>query len=104
MIEKQTSLDRNSIQNGPERNSSNAIAPASASLPDSVLEKLYRSYALKQKRSALVTFLIASLLFDLWAIFIPQGQSVENLGESILQLVAIKISCRESLIDDFLNK
>ena len=82
MIEKQKSLER-SVRNGPERNSSSAITPASksVSLPDSVLEKIYRSYSLKQKRSALVTFLIASILFDVWAIFIPQGQSLESLGE-----------------------
>lgn len=80
MIEKQKSLER-SARNGPERNSSSAITPASISLPDSVLENIYRSYSLKQKRSALVTFLIASILFDVWAIFIPQGQSLESLGE-----------------------
>jgi hypothetical protein len=80
MIEKQKSLE-NSARNGPERNSSSAIAPISTALPDSVLEKLLSSYSLKQKRSALVVFLAASILFDLWAIFVPQGQSTENLGE-----------------------
>lgn len=78
MIEK--SLE-NSARNGPERNSSSAIAPISTSLPDSVLEKLLSSYSLKQKRSALVVFLAASILFDIWAIFVPQGQSTENLGK-----------------------
>lgn len=80
MIEKKKSSDH-SARNGPERNSSTGIAPTSTSLPDAVLEKLYRSYSLKQKRSALVTFLIASILFDLWAIFIPQGQNMEGLGK-----------------------
>lgn len=80
MIEKQKSFE-NSTRNGPERNSSSAIAPISTSLPDSVLEKLLSSYSLKQKRSALVVFLAASILFDLWAIFVPQGQSTENLGK-----------------------
>lgn len=50
------------------------------SLADDVLEKLYQSYALKQKRPGLGCFLAASILFDLWAIFIHQGQSWENLG------------------------
>jgi hypothetical protein len=78
MIEKQTSLDH---QNGPERNSSSAMAPTSASLPDSVLEKLYRSYALKQKRSALVTFIIASILFDFWVVFLVQGINYAHFGK-----------------------
>lgn len=84
MIEKKKSLE-NSVRNGPatatERNSSSAISPPATSLPDAVLEKLYRSYSLKQKRSAIVTFLIASISFDLWAIFIPQGQSIESLSK-----------------------
>lgn len=80
MIEKKKSLEY-SARNGPDRNSSSAITPASTSLPDAVLEKLYRSYSLKQKRSALVTFLIASISFDLWAILIPQGQNIESLGK-----------------------
>ncbi|ETN62880.1 hypothetical protein AND_005429 [Anopheles darlingi] len=48
-------------------------------LPDAVLDKLYQSYALKQKRVALVCYLIASILFDIWAIAVPQGQSVESI-------------------------
>ena len=50
-------------------------------LSDDVLEKLYQSYALKQKRIAIDCFLAASILFDIWAITIPQGQSWESLGE-----------------------
>jgi adenylate cyclase 3 len=58
------------------------ILPASGiALPDDVLEKLYQSYSLKQRRSGLACFLAASILFDLWAILIPQGQSWESLGK-----------------------
>ncbi|XP_059613778.1 adenylate cyclase type 3 [Phlebotomus argentipes] len=49
-------------------------------LPDSVLEKLYQNYSIKQKRSGLFCFLLTSLLFDLWAIAIPQGQTFWSLG------------------------
>ncbi|XP_058057684.1 adenylate cyclase type 3 [Anopheles bellator] len=48
-------------------------------LPGAVLDKLYQSYALKQKRVAFVCYLIASILFDIWAIAVPQGQSVESI-------------------------
>ncbi|XP_041775582.1 adenylate cyclase type 3 [Anopheles merus] len=48
-------------------------------LPDAVLDKLYQSYALKQKRVAFACYLIASILFDVWAIAVPQGQSVESI-------------------------
>lgn len=50
-------------------------------LPDAVLDKLYQSYALKQKRVAFACYLIASILFDVWAIAVPQGQSVESIGK-----------------------
>lgn len=50
-------------------------------LPDSVLEKLYQNYSIKQKRSGLICFLLTSILFDLWAIAIPQGQTYGSLGE-----------------------
>lgn len=49
-------------------------------LPTSVFEKLYQRYSIKQRRAGLECFLAASVLFDLWAIFIPQGQSWESLG------------------------
>ncbi len=49
-------------------------------LPSNVLEKLYQRYSIKQRRAGLECFLAASVLFDLWAIFIPQGQSWESLG------------------------
>lgn len=54
---------------------------ADVSLPPEVLEKLYQSYAIKQKRDGLSSFLIASIMFDLWAIIVPQGQRLESLGE-----------------------
>lgn len=53
-------------------------------LPDDVLEKLYRSYSLKQKRSGLATFIVAAIVFDLWAILVRQGQSIESSGRQLL--------------------
>lgn len=50
-------------------------------LPADVLEKLYQSYSIKQKRPGLGVFLAASILFDLWAIFVPHGQSWVSLGK-----------------------
>lgn len=81
MIEKQKASELDT----PERNSSSVAGFSSGptpSLPDDVLEKLYRSYSLKQKRSGLTCFIVASIVFDLWAILVPQGQSKESLGES----------------------
>ncbi|KAG4080688.1 hypothetical protein HA402_013218 [Bradysia odoriphaga] len=49
-------------------------------LSSSVLEKLYQRYSIKQRRAGLECFLAASVLFDLWAIFIPQGQLPESIG------------------------
>lgn len=54
---------------------------ADVSLPAEVLEKLYQSYTIKQKRDGLSSFLIASIMFDLWAIIVPQGQRLESMGE-----------------------
>lgn len=66
-------------------------------LPDDVLEKLYRSYSLKQKRSGLACFIAASIVFDLWAIIVPQGQSVETYGElNSLDVREIKVNTHES--------
>lgn len=58
------------------------LPTSSVLLPDDVLEKLYQSYALKQKRVAFGCYLAASMLFDLWAILVPQGQSWEAVGKS----------------------
>lgn len=55
-------------------------------LPDDVLEKLYQSYALKQKRVAFGCYLAASMLFDLWAILVPQGQGWEAVGKCAVPL------------------
>ena len=83
MIEKQK-ICESSAKNTPVRNSSNVTGlPGPASLTDDALEKLYRSYSLKQKRSGLSCFIVTSVVFDLWAIVVPQGQSVESLGELI---------------------
>jgi hypothetical protein len=83
MIEKQKNCE-NSTRDTPERNSSSVAGlPGPASLTDDVLENLYRSYSLKQKRSGLSSFIVASIVFDLWAIIVPQGQSVESLGKLI---------------------
>lgn len=81
MLEKPKKSEH-STRNTPERNSSTVAGLSGpVSLPDDVLEKLYRSYSLKQKRSGLTCFIVASIVFDLWAILVPQGQSVESLGE-----------------------
>lgn len=84
MLEKQK-ISESSAKNTPERNSSSVAGLSSGptSLPDDVLEKLYRSYSLKQKRSGLTCFIVASIVFDLWAIVVPQGQSIESLGKII---------------------
>lgn len=78
MIEKQKRSE-SSARNSPERNSSCVTGPIS--LPDNILESLYKSYSLKQKRSGLECFIVASIVFDLWAILAPQGQSLESLGK-----------------------
>lgn len=57
------------------------LPTSSVLLPDDVLEKLYQSYALKQKRVAFGCYVAASILFDLWAILVPQGQGWESVGE-----------------------
>jgi hypothetical protein len=96
MIEKQKNSD-NSSKATPERNSSSVAALSSGptSLPDDVLEKLFRSYSLKQKRSGLTSFIVASVVFDLWAILVPQGQSAESLGKENHLL-------RQSLLYEFI--
>ena len=86
MIDKQKG-NEGSDKNTPERNSSSVVGLSGpTSLSDDVLEKLYRSYSLKQKRSGLATFIVASIVFDLWAILAPQGQSIESLGKQIVTL------------------
>jgi hypothetical protein len=87
MIEKQKNCE-SSTRNQPDRTSSSVAGlPGPTSLPDDVLEKLYRSYSLKQKRSGLTCFIVASIVFDLWAILVPQGQSIESLGKLISSYV-----------------
>lgn len=56
-------------------------ASAETTLPDTVLATLYHRYSIKQRRAGLECFLAASILFDLWAIFVPQGQSWDSLGK-----------------------
>ena len=81
MIEKQKNCE-SSAKNTPVRNTSSVAGlPGPASLTDDALEKLYRSYSLKQKRSGLSCFIVTSVVFDLWAIVVPQGQSIESLGK-----------------------
>ncbi|CRK93456.1 CLUMA_CG006992, isoform A [Clunio marinus] len=82
--------EKNSERNTPKRNSSSVaglISGQATSLPADVLETLYRSYSLKQKRSGLTCFIAASIVFDLWAILVPQGQSVESLGVTCVFLL-----------------
>lgn len=55
------------------------IPSTDITLQNDVLEKIYRSYSLKQKRSGMNCFMAAAILFDLWAIFIPANQSWLNI-------------------------
>lgn len=75
------------VKNGGKKSSDSveekAQLSADVSLPADVLEKLYQSYAIKQKRDGLSSFLVASIMFDLWAVVVPLGQRVESLGEFI---------------------
>lgn len=70
-----TKNGKKSSDSGEEK----ANLSADVSLPAEVLEKLYQSYTIKQKRDGLSSFLIASIMFDLWAIIVPQGQRMESL-------------------------
>jgi hypothetical protein len=93
MIEKQKNCEI-SVKTMPERNSSSVAGlTGPTSLPDDVLEKLYRSYSLKQKRSGLTSFIVASIVFDCAAILVPQGQSVESLGE-LIYIICYLILCK----------
>jgi hypothetical protein len=58
-----------------------SLSPSSKSLND-VLEKLYRSYSIKQKRSSLECFIIASIMFDLYAIIVPQTENAQSIGKN----------------------
>lgn len=69
------------IESTAGNDNGNNVAPSGVTLPDDVLEKMYQSYSLKQKRAGLTCFLAASILFDVWAIFIPQGQTWESIGK-----------------------
>lgn len=64
-----------------EKAENGGVISADVSLPDDVLGRLFQSYSIKQRRAGLECFLAASVVFDLWAIFVPQGQSWESLGK-----------------------
>lgn len=64
-----------------EKAENGGVISADVSLPNDVLNRLFQSYSIKQRRAGLECFLVASVVFDLWAIFIPQGQSWESLGK-----------------------
>lgn len=75
--------------NGPNANDSKRPTAASTataistdvSLPNEVLERLFQRYSIKQRRAGLECFLVTSVLFDLWVIFVPQpGHSFERIG------------------------
>lgn len=83
-----TDLNSTGASNG------NTMQPSSGiTLPKDVLEHLYQSYSLKQKRAGLNCFLAASILFDLWAVFIPQGQSWESIGKQFMCLYTFNGTC-----------
>lgn len=70
---------------------------ADISLPSDVLERLYQRYSIKQRRAGLECFLATSVLFDLWAIFVPQQQprSWESLSKFRL-LIILLVSRRDA--------
>lgn len=77
--------------NGPSANeakqSTATTISTDVSLPNEVLERLFQRYSIKQRRAGLECFLVTSVLFDLWVIFVPQpGQRFEIIGmfESLL--------------------
>lgn len=57
------------------------VISADVSLPSDVLDSLFQRYSIKQRRAGLESFLVASVLFDLWAIFVPLGQTWESIGK-----------------------
>lgn len=40
------------------------------SLPNDVLERIFQRYSIKQRCAGLESFLITSILFDLWAMYL----------------------------------
>lgn len=54
-------------------------------LPQSVLDKLYHTYSIKQRRAGLIWYLVASILFDIWSLIIPQGQTIGALGKILIK-------------------
>lgn len=58
-----------------------AVISADVSLPNTVLDSLFQRYSIKQRRAGLESFLVASILFDLWALCVPQGQPWFSLGK-----------------------
>lgn len=60
-------------------------APPSAAteieLPDAVFDRLFQRYTIKLRRAGLESFIVASIMFDLWAICVPQGQSWISMGK-----------------------
>lgn len=72
--------------NGPNDTKKSAASTATAistdvSLPNEVLERLFQRYSIKQRRAGLECFLVTSVLFDLWVIFVPQPEKrFERIG------------------------
>lgn len=57
------------------------VISADVSLPNHVLDSLFQRYSIKQRRAGLESFLVASILFDLWALLVPQGSTWFALGK-----------------------
>lgn len=95
------------MKNGGKKSSDSveekAHLSADVSLPADVLEKLYQSYAIKQKRDGLSSFLVASIMFDLWAIVVPLGQRLESLGEFLSVLGMDSLNSRGRHLRNFCN-
>lgn len=79
--ESTLAVSKNGKKSSDSGGEEKATLSADVSLPADVLESLYQSYAIKQKRDGLSSFLVASIMFDLWAIIVPQGQRLESLGK-----------------------
>lgn len=50
-------------------------------LPDAVYDQLFQRYTIKLRRAGLECFIVASIMFDLWVIVVPQDQTWISIGE-----------------------
>lgn len=79
-------------------------------LPDAVFDRLFQRYTIKLRRAGLECFIVASIMFDLWVICVPQGQSWISMGKlkkkqylkikfnTIIEMTKIKFSITMILV------